>query len=59
MVNFKETVTKLHKEFPEFDLDTLIRIIDNIVETASYTNIRQPLDKSWLETNITCANGFK
>lgn len=32
MVNFKETIIKLHKEFPEWDLNTLIKIMECIVE---------------------------
>lgn len=52
MVDFKKTLTNLHNEFPEFDLDTLFKILDTIVETYTSTiaipnGIRQPSDKSW------------
>ena len=37
MVDFKKTLTNLHNEFPEFDLDTLFKIVDAIVETSTST----------------------
>ena len=37
MVDFKKTLTNLHNEFPEFDLDTLFKIVDTIVETPTIT----------------------
>lgn len=49
MIDFKKTLTNLHNEFPEFDLDTLFKITDAIVETPTITipsGIRYPLDKS-------------
>lgn len=66
MVNFKETLTKLHKEFPEFDLEKLFKIMECIVEEPqlnlnnsggyilsrgnSITNTRYP----WDVNQITC-----
>lgn len=52
MIDFKKTLTNLHNEFPEFDLDTLFKIVDTIVETSTSTitipnGVRQPLDKLW------------
>lgn len=51
MVDFKKTLTNLHNQFPEFDLDTLFKIVDAIVETSTTitvpSNIRQPSDKPW------------
>lgn len=50
MIDFKKTLTNLHNEFPEFDLDTLFKIVDAIVETSTITipnGIRQSLDKPW------------
>lgn len=52
MIDFKKTLTNLHNEFPEFDLDTLFKIVDTIVETSTSTitipnGVRQPLDKPW------------
>lgn len=50
MIDFKKTLTNLHNKFPEFDLDTLFKILDAIVETYTInipSNIRQPSDKSW------------
>lgn len=40
MIDFKKTLTNLHNEFPEFpefDLDTLFKIVDAIVETSTPT----------------------
>lgn len=55
MIDFKKTLTNLHN--PEFDLDTLFKIVDAIVETSTPTitipsNIRQPSDKPWWEDGI-------
>lgn len=36
MVNFKETLTKIHKEFPEFDLEKLLKIMECIVEEPQF-----------------------
>ena len=38
MVDFKKTLTNLHNEFPEFDLDTLFKIVDAVVETSTSTS---------------------
>ena len=56
MIDFKKTLTNLHNEFPEFDLDTLFKIVDAIVETSTPTitipsGIRQPSDKPWWGIN--------
>lgn len=32
MIDYRKTLTDLHKEFPEFDLDTLFKIMDLISE---------------------------
>lgn len=37
MIDFKKTLTNLHNKFPEFDLDTLFKIVDAIVETSTPT----------------------
>lgn len=37
MIDFKKTLTNLHNKFPEFDLDTLFKIVDAIVETHAIT----------------------
>ena len=50
MVDFKKTLTNLHNGFPEFDLDTLFKIVDAIVETSTSTITipsGRPSDKSW------------
>lgn len=57
MIDFKKTLTNLHNEFPEFDLDTLFKILDAIVETSTPTitipsGIRQPSYKPWWEDGI-------
>ena len=52
MIDFKKTLTNLHNEFPEFDLDTLFKIVDAIVETSTSTITipsGRPSDKSWWE----------
>ena len=65
MIDFKKTLTNLHDEFPEFDLDTLFKILDAIVETSTITipnGIRQPSDKPWWEdgiNRITCTYDTK
>lgn len=52
MIDFKKTLTNLHNEF---DLDTLFKILDAIVETSTPTitipsGIRS--DKPWWEDGI-------
>lgn len=42
MIDFKNTLTNLHKKFPDYDLDTLIAIIDSIVETVDYNKFSYP-----------------
>lgn len=66
MIDFKKTLTNLHDEFPEFDLDTLFKILDAIVETPTITipnGIRQPSDKPWWwgtdMNRITCTYNQK
>lgn len=53
MIDFKKTLT--HNEFPEFDLDTLFKIVDAIVETSTPTITipsGKPSDKPWWEDGI-------
>lgn len=56
MIDFKSTLINLHKRFPDYDLDTIIAIIDSIVETVDYNKFnypygtRYPLDIS----KVTC-----
>ena len=58
MIDFKNTLINLHKKFPTYDLDTLIAIIDSIVETVDYNKFnypygtRYPLDLS----KVVCEN---
>lgn len=58
MIDFKNTLIKLHERFPTYDLDTLIAIIDSIVETVDYNKFnypygtRYPLDLS----KVVCEN---
>ena len=55
MIDFKKTLTNLHNEFPEFDLDTLFKIVDTIVETSTITipsGIKQPSDRPWWWNDI-------
>lgn len=39
MIDFKSTLINLHERFPDYDLDTIIAIIDSIIEvpTLHYT----------------------
>ena len=37
MMDVKKTLMNLHKRFPNFDLDTLLLIVDCYVELWSYT----------------------
>lgn len=42
MIDFKNTLIKLHERFPTYDLDTLIAIIDSIVESVDYNRFEYP-----------------
>ena len=49
MIDFKKTIINLHKMFPEYDLDKLIKITDAIVEVPNYSyDSRKPW---WLAEN--------
>ncbi len=41
MIDFKRTLLNLHETFPEFDLDTLIKIIECITTETPYINFPQ------------------
>lgn len=48
-MDFKKTLINLHNEFPEFDLDTLFKILDAIVETSTPTSgIDNPYTGSYI-----------
>lgn len=57
MINVIQTLKNLNKEFPRFQLDTLIKIVECVVEKSEY-----PLwssastDTKWYKNSITCAN---
>lgn len=57
MINVIQTLKNLNKEFPRFQLDTLIKIVECVVEKSEY-----PLwssastDTKWYNNSITCAN---
>lgn len=62
MIDFKKTLTNLHNEFPEFDLDTLLKIVDTIVETSTSTIpgvIEYPSNKPWWDDRITWTYDIK
>ena len=64
MVDFKKTLTNLHNEFPEFDLDTLFKIVDAIVETSLLqypSHSGRTSDKSWWDdiNKVTWAYDIK
>lgn len=46
MIDFKKTLTNLHNEFPEFDLDTLMKIMDSIEEIYTSSISFQPGTRS-------------
>lgn len=55
MIDFKNTLIKLHERFPTYDLDTLIAIIDSIVETVDYNQFSYPYGVKYpLDFNVTC-----
>lgn len=57
MINVIQTLKNLNKEFPRFQLDTLIKIVECVVEKSEY-----PLwssastDTKWYNNSVTCAN---
>lgn len=51
MVNFKETIINLNKAFPEWDLNTLLKIIECIVEQSN--SITYPTCVKDLTSGIT------
>lgn len=36
-MNYKETLRKLHEAFPEFDIETILKIMDCYTESTSIT----------------------
>jgi hypothetical protein len=55
MIDFKNTLIKLHERFPTYDLDTLIAIIDSIVETIDYNKFNYPYGVKYPpDFNVTC-----
>ena len=68
MIDYKKTITNIHKLLPELDLDTLFKIMEAIVEesTPAYnwpSGIRTPSsDKYWWQdqmkslVNVTTKN---
>lgn len=57
MIDFKKTLINLHEKFPEYDLDTLIKIIESIVETVDFNKFNYPsgVKQPWLDTSkVTC-----
>lgn len=56
MIDFKRTLLNLHETFPEFDLDTLIKIIECITEgTSYYLNFPQHTrDVMYQDNGVTC-----
>lgn len=57
MIDFKKTLINLHEKFPEYDLDTLIKIIESIVETVDFNKFNYPsgVKQPWIDTSkVTC-----
>lgn len=54
MIDFKRTLLNLHKTFPEFDLDTLIKIIECITAETPYINLPQQRDIMYYDNGVTC-----
>lgn len=53
MIDFKRTLLNLHKTFPEFDLDTLIKIIECITTETPYINLPQQRDIMYYDNGVT------
>ena len=61
MINVIQTLKNLNKEFPRFQLDTLIKIVECVVEKPGYKTYNPiwtsaDTDTKWYNTPITCAN---
>lgn len=52
MIDFKRTLLNLHETFPEFDLDTLIKIIECITIETPYINL--PQHTIYYDNGVTC-----
>lgn len=51
-----DTIKKLHEQFPEWDLDTIIKVMDCIVDDVYIWSYKDYNDKNTLTTypKITC-----
>lgn len=62
MIDYRKTLTDLHKEFPDFDLDTLFKIMDLISEektlyNPNYPNYPNSIPRTgylWCTNNTSC-----
>lgn len=56
MINVIQTLKNLNKEFPRYQLDTLIKIVECVVEQPEKSTYI-PWDKNitWYNTPITCS----
>lgn len=55
MIDLKRTLLNLHETFPEFDLDTLIKIIECITTETPYINFPQHTrDVMYFDNGVTC-----
>jgi hypothetical protein len=57
MINVIQTLKNLNKEFPRFQLDTLIKIVECVVEKSEYPVWSSPtIDTKWYNNSVTCAD---
>jgi len=61
MINVIQTLKNLNKEFPRFQLDTLIKIVECVVEKPEYKTYNPVwsspnIDTKWYDSQITCAS---
>lgn len=64
MIDYRETLKKFHEILPDTDLDTLLKLMDGIIEvpTLNYQTIREPYkpyvpDRIYPNPSITCTYG--
>lgn len=53
-MDFKNTLINLHRTFPEYDLDTLIKIIECVVDQDEYltSKVSNPISKGLKVRNL-------
>lgn len=63
MIDYRETLKKFHEILPDTDLDTLLKLLDAVIEVPNLTPIiREPYkpyvpDRIYPSPSITCTYG--